>query len=59
MTHAVHVSDEAFRALEKLARERDQAPEIVLERLIESAQAPTRMAYESEDWFRHLGATEE
>jgi predicted transcriptional regulator len=59
MSHAIHLSDEAYQALEQLAREREQTPENVLEQLIESAQPSVRTAYETEDWFRHLGATEE
>ena len=59
MAHAVHLADDAYRALEKLAREREQAPAAVIERLIEEADTRSRTAYETEDRFRHLGATEE
>lgn len=59
MTHAIHLPDETYGALEKLAREREQSPETVVERLIEEARTPVRTPYETEDWFRRLGATED
>ncbi|HKV84724.1 MAG TPA: hypothetical protein VJN88_09220 [Ktedonobacterales bacterium] len=59
MSHAIHLSDEAYQLLKRLARDRAQEPEVVLEELIGSAQSSVRTAYETEDWFRHLGATEE
>lgn len=58
MSHAFQLSDQAFQKLEQLAMQQKQPPEVVIEALIDSALSDGPF-YETEDWFRHLGASEE
>jgi hypothetical protein len=59
MSHALQISDAAYDALQKLATRQGQSPEAVLEQLITSASASDGPFYETEEWFRHLGMTDE
>ena len=56
MSHTLQISDEAYRALEQYAARHQQPMEAALEALIVSA---SHHYYETEDWFRHLGVSEE
>jgi hypothetical protein len=57
MSHVLQVSDAAYNALKKLATQQGQSSEAVLEDLIASASGGPH--YETEEWFRHLGMTED
>jgi hypothetical protein len=59
MSHALHISDAAYQVLQAMAAQRGESPEAVVERLITSAAPGDGPYYETEDWFRHLGMTEE
>jgi hypothetical protein len=59
MSHVLQISDAAYNALKKLATQQGQSPEAVLEDLIASASANGGPYYETEEWFRHLGMTED
>jgi hypothetical protein len=55
----IEISDDAYRVLESLAHQQATTPEAVAEELISLASGDDGPYYETEDWFRHLGATEE
>lgn len=61
MTKVIELSDEQYPIIERAAAMRSQTPADLLAELIEDLGrhdgAPRH--YETEDWFRHLGATEE
>lgn len=60
MSKVIELSDEQYRAIERMAAERGQTPELLLAQVIEGLRAGRAPRYyETEDWFRHLGATEE
>jgi hypothetical protein len=61
MSKVIELSDEQYRTIEQAAAERGQTPDTLLAQLIESLRSRGRAPryYETEDWFRHLGATEE
>lgn len=61
MTRIIELSDEQYSTLEQAAAARGQDPEGFLATLIEDMRDRDREPhyYETEDWFRHLGATEE
>jgi hypothetical protein len=56
MSHTLQISGEAYRALQEYAARHQQPMEAALEALIVSASTHY---YETEDWFRHLGMTED
>ena len=58
MSKMIHISDQAYEALKQLAAENQQSPESAVESLITFAH-PTGPFYETEEWFRHLGMTDE
>lgn len=61
MSKVIELSDEQYHAIEQAAATRGQTPNALLAQLIDelrdSRSAPR--FYETDDWFRHLGATEE
>lgn len=61
MSHAIHISDEAYQKLEQLAQDSGESPESVVEGFVYAATASTREPhyYELDEWFRHLGMTDE
>lgn len=63
MTHVIHISDEAYRQLKRIADESETAPAAIVEDLITSmANGPDgheRHYYSLDNWFRHLGMTDE
>lgn len=61
MSHTIELTDEQYATLEQAARERDATPTDMLADLIAELRArdSAPQAYETEDWFRHLGLTEE
>ena len=58
MNHVIELSEKAFETLQELAARQGQSPATVVEALIESALRDGSF-YETEDWFRHLGMTDE
>lgn len=60
MSHALTISDTAYETLKRIAERQGQSPESVVEGWI-AATSPgdNRPRYETEDWFRHLGMSEE
>ncbi len=67
MSHTLSISDTAFETLQRLACQRGESPEVLVERLISAAEtAPFGPAYykgqhyyELDDWLRHLGVSEQ
>lgn len=61
MSHAISISDEVYQRLQKLAAQQEQTPEAVVEQLIAGAEAASsgRQYYETDEWLRHLGITDE
>jgi hypothetical protein len=58
VSQLVQISDAAYQLLQELAAQQGQSPEATMEALITSAGTGHRY-YETEDWFRHLGVSEE
>jgi len=59
MSHVIHLSDAAYRALQALAAQQGESPDAVVERLIPAASHDDGPYYETKEWFRHLGVSEE
>jgi hypothetical protein len=61
MGKVIELSDEQYRTIERAAAARQQSPASLLANLIESlANSDDSSPYfETEDWFRHLGVTNE
>ncbi len=61
MSKVIELSDEHYRTIERVAVSRGQSPDDVLAQLIERLRDPRLEPHyrETEDWFRHLGATDE
>lgn len=61
MSHAILISDEAYQKLAQLAQESGESPQSVIEGFVFAATASTREPhyYELDEWFRHLGVTDE
>lgn len=60
MSEMIELSEEHYQALARAAMARGQTPQTLLAQMIDALPAPsTRCVYETEDWFRHLGAAEE
>ncbi|HEY8744518.1 MAG TPA: hypothetical protein VIU62_15590, partial [Chloroflexota bacterium] len=55
------LTDEQYAAITIAARERGQSPELLIAEVAEELRDPARAPryFDTEDWFRHLGATEE
>jgi len=60
MSHALTISDNAYEMLKQIAEWQGQSPEAIVEGWI-AATSPgdDRSRYETEDWFRQLGVSEE
>lgn len=59
MTHALTISEAAYETLKQLAEQQGQSPEAIVEGWISATSRGDRPRYETEDWFRHLGVSEE
>ncbi len=60
MGEMVELSDDHFQSLARTAMARGQTPQTLLAQMIDALPPRgARRVYETEDWFRHLGATEE
>lgn len=61
MSHVLELTDEQYQALSEAARKRGQSADALIAQLIEKLAEGDRepQRFETEDWFRHLGATEE
>jgi hypothetical protein len=61
MSKIIELTDEQYAAIEQASEAQEQTPASLIARWIENLQGCDRERgnYETEDWFRHLGATEE
>lgn len=63
MSHAIHISDEAYRQLKRVACESESTLAAIVEGLVgDMAVGPDgqeRHYYSLDNWFRHLGMTDD
>lgn len=61
MGKVIELSDEQYRTIEQAAASRGQSPDALLAWVIDELRDPRAdpRYYETDGWFRHLGATEE
>lgn len=61
MSRVIELPDEVYRRLEELAAQQGRPPVEVIEKLITGAEGvgSGHHYYELDDWFRHLGMSEE
>jgi hypothetical protein len=61
MRRVIELSDEQHETLRRAAEERGETVDALLLRVVEALrnQQPTAQAYSTDEWFRHLGATDE
>ncbi len=65
MGKAIEISDEQYQTIERAAVTRGQSPDALLMRVIDQAIEELRdprtdpRYYETDDWLRHLGVSEE
>ena len=61
MGKSIELTDEQYATIEQAARAQGQTPEALITRWVDNLRGCDRErgAYETEDWFRHLGASEE
>lgn len=60
MTHVLELTDEQYHTIERAAASRGQTPDTLIAAWVAALdEGPIGTAYETEDWFRHLGMTEE
>jgi hypothetical protein len=61
MSKIIELTDEQYAAISSAAKERGQSPAMLIAEVAEELRDPERSPryFETEDWFRHLGATEE
>lgn len=62
MSHAVVLTDEEFQKLSGVAEARGQTPDDLVRELVAEVTRDPRTTpryYETDDWLRHLGVTEE
>jgi hypothetical protein len=61
MSKIIELTDEQYAAISSAAKERGQSPAMLIAEVAEELRDPERAPryFETEDWFRHLGATEE
>ncbi len=60
MSEMIELSGEHYHSLARAAAARGQTPQTLLAEIIEDLDVdPAPRAYETEEWFRHLGATED
>jgi hypothetical protein len=60
MSKFIELTDEQYAAISSAAQERGQSPAMLIAEVAEELRDPERTPryFETEDWFRHLGATE-
>ena len=63
MSHAIHISDQAYQQLKRIADESEDTPAAIVEGLIANmALGPDGQEhhyYSLDNWFRHLGMSDE
>ena len=61
MSKTIQVTDEQYETITRAAASRGTTPEAVLAQLIEELRDPLTQPryYELEDWFRHLGMSDD
>lgn len=61
MSHTIELSDEQYEILREAAEARGESPDTIVAALIAELHATQSQprCYDKEEWFRHLGATEE
>jgi hypothetical protein len=61
VSKVIELSDDQYQAIERAAALQGQSPDALLAQWIEELRDRERgpRYYETDDWFRHLGATEE
>ena len=61
MSKVIELSDEQYRIIERAAATRSQTPDAFLAQLIEELRDrhTDPRYYETDDWLRHLGVSEE
>jgi predicted transcriptional regulator len=61
MSKTIELSDEQYQAIERLAASRGQTADALVRRFVEdlATHADNSVDFETEGWFRHLGATNE
>ncbi len=61
MSHVIELTDEQYETLRKVAEARGQTPDAVIAAWLEEAHERDREPryYETDDWLRHLGVSEE
>jgi hypothetical protein len=61
MSKTIELTDEQYTTLEEAAAARGKRVEAFLAELIDEARnlTPNSRYYETDDWFRHLGVSEE
>lgn len=61
MGKMIELSDEQYRTIERAAASRGQTPDALLAEVIDELRDPRTdpRYYETDDWFRHLGVSEE
>lgn len=61
MSKVIELSDEQYQTIERAAALQGQSPDALLAQWIDDLHDRDREPryYETDDWFRHLGATEE
>jgi hypothetical protein len=61
MSKTIELTDEQYAAIVTAAQERGQSPAMLIAEVAEELRDPERAPryFETEDWFRHLGMTDE
>lgn len=61
MSHVLELTDEQYQTIERATAECGQTPDALIASWIAALDAAPEVLvpYETEDWFRHLGLTEE
>ena len=61
MGKTIELADEQYAAIEEAAKCRRRTPQALIDEWVEALREGGRVhgVYETDDWFRHLGATEE
>jgi len=61
MSKSIELTDEQYATIEQAAKMQGRTPAALIAQWVENLRGGDRErgAYETEDWFRHLGATEE
>ena len=61
MSKVIELTDAQFDIIERTAESRGQTPDALLAQLIEELREvrPQRRVYETDDWLRHLGVSDE